>query len=203
MLVPPLPSPRGVARLDHELGYDAVEDHVVVVSAAARVSDEVLDGPGRLPRERAHVHVPQRRVDRRRRREGGRARRRSGDRLSFACQAFVEVISESVARFRVWKMCKKKKRGRMDNKYSGSGLDSCLSHLTKTRIHPSTRVKKKNRYGCPGVDPCLSQTHQKNTRAGKGNYRMWLQRWGQSDGVTMGTTNTRDLFWGLTDKLRQ
>ncbi len=92
----------GVARLDHELGYDAVEDHAIVVSAA-RVSDEVLDGLGRLLREQAHVHVPQRRVDRRGRREGSGAGRRGGrggcDRLLFARRALVEDVS--VARFRV------------------------------------------------------------------------------------------------------
>ena len=60
---------KGVARLDHELGNDTVENHVVVVPAT-RVSDEVLDGLGRLLREQAHVHVPERSVDRRGRREG-------------------------------------------------------------------------------------------------------------------------------------
>ena len=59
----------GVARLDHELGNDAVENHVVVVPAT-RVSDEILDGLRRLLREQAHVHVPERSVDRRGRREG-------------------------------------------------------------------------------------------------------------------------------------
>jgi hypothetical protein len=59
----------GVARLDHELGDDTVENHVVVVPAA-RVSDEVFDGLGRLLREQTHVHVPERSVDRRGRREG-------------------------------------------------------------------------------------------------------------------------------------
>ena len=71
--VPDARSPRavaeGVARLDHKLGNDAVEDHAVVVSAA-RVSDEVLDGPRRLLREQAQVHVTERRVDCRGRCEG-------------------------------------------------------------------------------------------------------------------------------------
>lgn len=58
-----------VTRLDHELGNDTVENHVVVVPAA-RVSDEVLDGLGRLLREQAHVHVPECGVDRRGRGKG-------------------------------------------------------------------------------------------------------------------------------------
>ena len=92
----------GVAGLDHELGNDAVEDHAVVVSAV-RVSDEVLDGLGRLLREQAHVHVPKRRVDRRGRCEGRGVQRRSGrgggNRLLFARRALVEDVS--VARLRV------------------------------------------------------------------------------------------------------
>ena len=91
----------GVARLDHELGYDAVEDHPVVVPAA-RVSDKVFDSFGSLLREQAHVHVPQRRVDRRGRLEGrgarGRGRRGGGDRLFFTRRALIEDIS--IARFR-------------------------------------------------------------------------------------------------------
>jgi hypothetical protein len=86
----------GVARLDHELGDDTVENHVVVVPAA-RVSDEVLNGLGRMLREQTQVHVPERRVDRRRRREGrcvrGRGRRRGGDRLLFARRTLVEDVS--------------------------------------------------------------------------------------------------------------
>ena len=92
----------GVARLNHELGNDAVEDHAVVVSAA-RVSNEVLDGLRCLLREKAHVHVPERCVDRRRRCEGRGVQRRSGrgsgDRLLFARRTLVEDVS--VTRLRV------------------------------------------------------------------------------------------------------
>ena len=91
-----------VARLDHELGDHAVEDDAVVVPAP-RVAHEVLHGLGSLLWEQPQVHVAQRRVDRRGRRERCRARRRcgrrgSGDRLLFPRRALVEDIA--VARFR-------------------------------------------------------------------------------------------------------
>ena len=62
-----------VARLDHELGYHAMEEHAVVVSAP-RMPNEVFDRLGSLLREETEVHVSQRRMDR----SGGRKRGRTG-----------------------------------------------------------------------------------------------------------------------------
>ena len=85
-----------VARLDHELGDHAVEEHAVVVPAP-RMADEVLHRLGRLLREQPHVHVAQRRVDRSGRRERCRMRRSGrrggGDRLFLARRALVEYVS--------------------------------------------------------------------------------------------------------------
>jgi hypothetical protein len=90
-----------VARLDHKLGDHAVEEHAVVVPAP-RMADEVLHRLGRLLREKPHVHVAQRRVDRSGRRERRRTRRSGrrggGDRLFLARRALVEYVS--VAGFR-------------------------------------------------------------------------------------------------------
>ena len=85
-----------VARLDHELGYDAMEEHAVV-EPAPRMADEVLHRPGSLLREQTQVHVSQRRVDRSGRRERGRTSRSSrrcvGDRLLLARRALIEYVS--------------------------------------------------------------------------------------------------------------
>lgn len=93
--------PERVARLDHELGNHAMEEHAVVVPAP-RMADEVLHRPGRLQREQPQVHVAQRGVDRSGRRERRRTRRSSRrggrDRLLLARRALVEYVS--VARFR-------------------------------------------------------------------------------------------------------
>lgn len=91
-----------VARLDHELGYYAMEEHAVVVSAP-RMPDEVFHRLGSLLREETQVHISLRRMDRRGGRELGRTRRCGcwrgcGDRLLFPCRTLVEDIS--VAGFR-------------------------------------------------------------------------------------------------------
>ncbi len=63
-----------VARLDHELGYYAMEEHAVVVSTP-RMPDEVFHRLGSLLREETQVHVSQRCMDRSGGRERGRTRR--------------------------------------------------------------------------------------------------------------------------------
>ena len=52
-----------VARLDHELGDYAMEEHAVVVSTP-RMPDEVFHRLGSLLREETQVHVSQRCMDR-------------------------------------------------------------------------------------------------------------------------------------------
>ena len=84
-----------VAGLDHELGYDAVEEHAIVVPTACG-ADKVFNCLGCLLREQAQVHVAQGRVDC----CGGRERccaRRSGrcggsDQLLFTGQTLVEDV---------------------------------------------------------------------------------------------------------------
>ena len=87
---------KGVARLDHELRNDAVEDHALKV-ATPRVAHKVLDGLRGLLREEPEVHVAERRVDRRRVRYWGRTalnrRGRGGDRLLLARGALVEDVA--------------------------------------------------------------------------------------------------------------
>ncbi len=94
--VPARPVPERVARLDHKLGNNAVEDHALKV-AAPRMTDKVLHGLGRLLREQAHVDVAECRVHCRRVGErrwaigcNGSSRR---DILFLTCGTLVEYIS--------------------------------------------------------------------------------------------------------------
>ena len=84
-----------VAGLDHELEYDTVEEHAVVVPTVCG-ADKVFNCHGCLLWEQVQVHVAQGHVDCRSGRERCRARRSSrcsgGDRLLFTGRTLVEDV---------------------------------------------------------------------------------------------------------------
>lgn len=83
-----------VAGLEHELFDDTVEDDAVVVSLS-READKILHCFGNMLREEAEMDVTHRRVQRRRRGDGGAFRDRlcSSKRLLLASRFLIEDVS--------------------------------------------------------------------------------------------------------------